>query len=215
MSRDVIFLVVGIFLGAILVFSISQHYRFDGVTGATPDYATEKITMPIEGNSYENLGSLTGLRKFSVKYSDKIIRGGEIYDDSAAEILDRMGVKTVVSITPCEKERQFCEKYGYELIEIPFESSDGPKSSDIDLFLETVRKTDGPVYVHCHGGAHRAGALCLAYRLHEENWEQGMALLEYSKLGGDLLGDKGMVERVIHKCEVESDSNKNNEIKVD
>ena len=202
MVRAIIFLVIGILVGGSVVYIVIDSQETTtavaAVTAATKDYASEKVTLPVDGADYKVLGQLAGLKKFAVAYEDSLIRGGEVYHDDAADVLNQYGIKLIISVTPNDKEREFCQKYGFELLEIPFEKIDGPEQALLENFLYAVDQASGNVYVHCHGGTHRAGALCMAYRIHTQKWDTERALLEYLKLGGDLQTDQGMIKRVMN-----------------
>ena len=202
MVRTILFMVIGILVGGSVVYLVIDNREATpavaAVTAATRDYASEKVTLPLEGKDYKVLGQLAGLKKLAVAYEDSLIRGGEVYHDDAADVLNQYGIKLIISVTPNDKEREFCQKYGFELLELPFEKNDGPKQALIATFLDAVDQASGNVYVHCHGGMHRAGALCMAYRAHTQKWDTERALLEYLKLGGDLQTDQGMIKRVMN-----------------
>ena len=53
-----------------------------------------------------------------------------------------------------------------------------------------------PLYVHCHGGTHRAGVLGVAYRIHKCGWPWEKALLEHGRLGGSLKDDHIMLASI-------------------
>lgn len=106
-------------------------------------------------------------------------------------------MRTVISITPSDREREFCQRHGLALVEIPFDKQSGPSRSDLARFLETVRSGNGPFYVHCVGGTHRGGILGIAYRVHAQDWPRDKALVEYGRLGGDLKTDHAMLEAVM------------------
>lgn len=169
----------------------------NGVSGATPAYAAgDRGPTPPACGEYEVLGVKEGIKSWAIRYDDTLVRGGEFYDDRAAEALREWGVKTVISITPNEKERDFCRRHGFALVEIPFDKTHGPSPADIRLFLDTI-KTGTPVfYVHCIGGTHRGGLLGVAYRLHILRWPYERALVEFGRLGGDLKTAHPLLEAV-------------------
>ncbi|MDP6525748.1 MAG: hypothetical protein QGI24_00780 [Kiritimatiellia bacterium] len=175
----------------------------DAVSGASS--GPGKATMfPPPDNDYELVGVVDGLRLFTVKYDDLIYRGGAPYNAIAARTWKKYGIKTIISITPNDHERKLCLAEGFELVEIEFVKSPGPTQENLDLYLDTVRKGNGPFYVHCHGGTHRGGILGMAYRMHVQNWTFERALVEYGRLGGNLLEDHEMIE-VVKNYKQESD----------
>jgi len=180
-------------LGAPPCFGAWFRSKVDAVSGATHS-AKKKITLPPEGESYDISGVLPGLKNYVVKYDDNVYRGGDILEPSAGKTLRKLGVKTIISITPNEYEREFCREYKFELVEMPFKKDTGVSEEDVNRFLETIRTGEGAFYVHCYGGTHRAGILGAAYRIFILNWPVEKALEEYDVLGGDFETDRPMIE---------------------
>ena len=165
----------------------------DVVSGATIPH--DQIILPPTNSHYRVLGHLGGLNNHVVKYDGNFYRGGEIYiEDLALEALQEHGIKTIVSIAPSERERTLCASNGIALVEIPFEKETGPSAADYEKYFQTLETGEGPFYVHCKGGSHRAGILSAAYRIQFQGWSFDRALIEYGRLGGDLKADHTMLE---------------------
>jgi protein tyrosine/serine phosphatase len=166
----------------------------DGISGAT--HQNEKVILPPENENYRVMGHLQGLMNYVVRYDNSFYRGGEPYaPDLALEAFDEVGIKTIISITPSEEERAFCETYGFKLVEIPFVNP-GPTAKDFETYFQTLEEESGPVFVHCKGGSHRAGIFGAAYRMKVQNWSYEEAIIEYGRLGGDLKNDFAMLEQL-------------------
>lgn len=164
----------------------------DGVSGATIPH--DEIVLPPANDNYQVMGHLEGLNNYVVKYDDSFYRGGQAYEpDLALESLEALGIKTIVSITPCEEERAFCEITGINLIEVPFAGNRGPDRENFETYFQALETCETPVYVHCRGGSHRAGILGAAYRMKFQNWTYEQAMIEYGRLGGDLKKDHAML----------------------
>ena len=180
-------------LSATLFSCTHRSATVDGVSGATVPH--DQIVLPPTNSHYRVLGHLQGLNNHVVKYNDNFYRGGQVYiEDLAGEALHTCGIKTIVSIVPSDAERAFCASNGFSLVEIPFESKVGPTKQDYQLSLQTLETGEGPFYVHCKGGSHRAGILSAAYRIHLQNWSFERAIIEYGRLGGDLKADHTMLQ---------------------
>ena len=124
MARRIILIVTGILMGGFVVYLATNSQTttdVDAVTAATKVYASEKVTLPEESADYKVLGQLAGLKSFAVAYEGSLIRGGEIYDNDAADILNQIGAQLIISVAPSDREREVCQKYGFELLEIPFD----------------------------------------------------------------------------------------------
>lgn len=171
--------------------------KVDTVSAATAAYvAGDRGAPPHEGEGYEVLGVKDGIKAWVIRYDSRLLRGGEFHNESAAKVLKGWNVKTIVSISPNDKERDFCKRHGFELVEIPFDKGKGPASADIKKFLETMATATSPVYLHCIGGVHRGGVMGVAYRVHLLKWPYEKALLEFGRLGGHLKDDHVMLEAV-------------------
>jgi len=163
------------------------------VSGATPQKAAK---LPARGDTYEVLGRIWGLKNFAVKYDEKVYRGGEMISEEGAQNLAAWGIRTVISAVPTDQERLLCRKYNMKLVELPFEKKE-LKPATIDKALAAFKSEKTPFYVHCHGGTHRGGFLCLVYRTAVCGWDLEKAKAEYSALGGDPdNGDKVVIDVV-------------------
>ncbi len=168
----------------------------DAVTEATdanwsPDTTTKAADArwhPGNGNTYDDLGFLDGLKSFTIKYHttryDNMYRGGDLLNTIGAKKLLKLEVTTIVSITPTETERKLAAEHGLRLVELPFEK-DALSNETLAAFDDAVRAANGGVFVHCHDGKHRAGALMAHYRISHEGWPHQMAVAEYDILGGN------------------------------
>jgi len=168
----------------------------DAVTKASPQHSDKKMTLPPAGSDYEIVGIQEGLAGYTIKYDAKLYRGGQMTSAKGLEYLETLGVKTIVTITPTDVERKYVGEAGIKLVEVPFVKADGPSKETMDTFLDAVKTSTGPVYVHCHGGTHRAAILAAVYRMSVQGWDYNRTAVEYGTLGGDLKGDHGMLTRI-------------------
>jgi len=171
-----------ILISLILLLQPACTNKIDSVTGATVQ--SSEVCLPLEKGDYEIIGVMPGLKNFVVKYDGKLYRGGELLSDEALGSLKMLGIKTIISITPTQFEREFAKKNGFTLVEIPFDKNTGPSQSDITLFTKTIKKEFYPFYVHCHGGTYRGGTFGKIYRTKILNWPSEKAEEEFIKLGG-------------------------------
>ncbi|MBT3199883.1 MAG: hypothetical protein HN350_08195 [Phycisphaerales bacterium] len=168
----------------------------DAVSKASPQHSDKKVTLPPTGADYEIVGIKEGLAGYMIKYDDKMYRGGQMTTQEGLDYVKSLGVKTIVTITPTDVERKYVAEAKIKLVEVPFVKTDGPSKEILDTFLEAVKTSDGPVYVHCHGGTHRAAILAAVYRMSVQGWDYDRTVIEYGTLGGDLKGDYGMLTRI-------------------
>jgi len=97
--------------------------------------------------------------------------------------LEKLGVKTVVSLRAFHSDRGLLEETGLKYERITFQTW-APNEDELIRFLNNVSdpgKT--PVLVHCLHGSDRTGAMCAAYRIVIEGWSKEAAIREM-KSGG-------------------------------
>jgi len=193
------FIVLMLLLSVPVFFGCSQLGRShsDAVTSATPKYDKSKpIILPPENESYVVLGKMDGLKNFVVKYDAQLYRGGELYSDTGMKSLESLGIQTIVSIIPNDTERALIKKSSMTLVEIPFDKKSGVTQEGLKRYLDLFSGNQTPVYVHCHGGTHRASVLGVAYRVHKCGWSWERAILEHGYLGGSLKDDQIMLQSI-------------------
>ncbi len=149
-------------------------------------------TLPPSTEEHFVLGRLAGIHNFVVRYSPEFYRGGMPERKSALSALKKLGISTIVTITPDEQERQWAKQKGIQLIELPFDQKTPLTQSQVELFLSVLDQGHGKVYVHCHGGTHRAALLGILYRVYQSGWPSRKAVEEYLELGGST--DSNMVK---------------------
>ena len=181
----------------ICVMSCKNKSNIDAVTGATTkNIKEEKIILPPKSNSYIILGVMPGLNGFVVNYDDNFYRGGELYSEEGIQSLKSLGVDTILSITPSKTERMLAKKYEFRLFEIPFTKDFGLSKAELDKVITILRKENMPIYVHCHGGAHRGGIMGIVHRIYNNDWTLDKALSEYEVLGRSLKDDQKMIHSI-------------------
>ncbi len=186
-----------------LVAGLVPGCRDDSAAPPKPDAVTqatykviENPVLPPDVGEYEVIGTVEGLNNFVVRYDARLIRGGQPLSGKGMKALKKWGVTTILSVSPDDILRKYAQDHDLKLVDLAFDKAGGVPAETLATFLDAVRGGDGPFYLHCIGGTHRAGALGLAYRLHVSEWEQGKALIEFGRLGGDLKGDHAMIESV-------------------
>ena len=77
------------------------------------------------------------------------------------------GVTTVIDLRAEEDlavPMEVLADEGMELVSIPIRDGQAPSAEKVQLFLDTVARSDGAVYVHCGAGVGRTGTMVAAYR---------------------------------------------------
>jgi len=106
---------------------------------------------------------------------------GRDYDDLAA-----MGVKTVIDLQEDgeRNEQQMVEGAGMKFYRIGLSDNSWPSRDKPEQFLKIVNDpANQPVFVHCHGGRHRAGIMTAIYRMTHDAWSAERAYAEMKQYG--------------------------------
>src|ERR1700758_2454885 len=117
-----------------------------------------------------------GIRNFA-KVSDVLWRGNHPSRQGFIN-LERMGIKTVVSLRYFHNDCALLKGTNLKYIRIPASAYD-PREEELVKFLKVVEDPDNwPVFVYCSRGNDRTGYVVAAYRLVIENWGLNDAIAE-------------------------------------
>lgn len=167
----------------------------DAITQSSEDLnRTNASLLPPQDSTYTVYGYVNGLKGYIVQYNKNLYRGGNLLSDSGGLLLKKHGIRTIISITPDDFQKRIARRYALTYIEFPFDYSKLPQSK-LMHFLDIIKNSQGPLFIHCHGGNQRAGNLCAIYRMKVEGWPFERALIEYGKLGGKIREDYVMLEK--------------------
>ena len=109
----------------------------------------------------EKLG-LEGVRNV-YRLSPRIITGGQPEGEAGFAELQKLGVKTIVSVTDATPDDETAKKYGMKYVHVPMDY-EGVSPEQRKKILGAATQTSEPVYIHCNSGRNRgatAAAICL------------------------------------------------------
>lgn len=114
------------------------------------------------------------------KINDNFYRGAQ---PSRRDISDLagLGVKAVIDLQEDGEagERQAVEAAGMRYYRIGMSDNSWPSMEKAEQFLKLVNDpANQPVFIHCHGGRHRAGAMTAIYRITHDKWTADQAFAE-------------------------------------
>jgi uncharacterized protein (TIGR01244 family) len=128
------------------------------------------------------------------KVDEHLYRGAQP-TEAGFKRLRELGVKTVINLRMEEDavrtdEKRIVESLGMTYISIPVEDGNFftrsrtiPDDAIAHFFKVVDDSAQGPVFVHCHRGADRTGALIAFYRIARQGWEAERAFNEAKDIG--------------------------------
>lgn len=87
----------------------------------------------------------------------KVISGGLPDGERGFEVLQKLGVKTVISVDGVMPQVELAHSHGMHYVHIPF-GYDGVPFDKGEAIAKAIKEMPGPIYVHCHHGQHRSAA---------------------------------------------------------
>ncbi|HTI70409.1 MAG TPA: hypothetical protein VMF06_10615 [Candidatus Limnocylindria bacterium] len=105
------------------------------------------VIKPIDAVGLHNVFSI-GERYFS---------GNAPETDEAFATLQKLGIKTLLSVDGSKPDVERAAKFGLHYIHLPFGYGGIPETNVVRL-IKAAQSVEGPIYVHCHHGLHRGPA---------------------------------------------------------
>jgi protein tyrosine phosphatase (PTP) superfamily phosphohydrolase (DUF442 family) len=99
-----------------------------------------------------------------INVSDKLLSGGMPHGEEGFRSLQRLGVKTVISVDGARPDVEVARKFGLRYVHLPIGYDGVPKEQGLRL-AKAVRDLPGLVYLHCHHGKHRSPAAAVVVKL--------------------------------------------------
>jgi protein tyrosine/serine phosphatase len=109
--------------------------------------------------------------------NETFYRGAQPRERDYAD-LAAAGVKAVIDLQQDgeAQEQQLVEAAGMKFYRIGLSDSSWPSPEKTAQFLKIVNDPGNqPVFIHCHGGKHRAGAMTAIYRVTHDGWSADRA----------------------------------------
>ncbi|QOV89261.1 cytochrome c [Humisphaera borealis] len=125
-----------------------------------------------------------------VAYAPNVYSGSVPEGDEGFATLQKMGIKTIVSVDGSEPELDKATQYGLKYIHLPITYAGFDEKRKLEL-ARAVRDLPKPLYMHCHHGKHRsAGALGSA--VVTLGWMSPVDAVERMKVSGTAPDYKGL-----------------------
>jgi protein tyrosine phosphatase (PTP) superfamily phosphohydrolase (DUF442 family) len=122
------------------------------------------------------------------RVSPQVYSGGQPEGPGFAN-LAKCGFRTVVSVDGAKPDLEAARAAGLRYVHIPISYDGVPETAQLAL-AQVLASTDGPWYVHCHHGRHRApaAAVFLAMFASEIDTSEALRLLESAGTNPDYQG---------------------------
>ena len=150
----------------IFVLALAAMLSGCGSPGAPPQNqaSTPPAAEAVKRFAPEKLDDPPGIHNL-VKASPTILSGSEPHGEEGFASLQRLGVKTIVSVDGAKPDLEAAHNHGLRYVHIPIGYDGVPQKAGASL-ARLVRENDGLIYVHCHHGQHRgpaaAAVACIA-----------------------------------------------------
>jgi protein tyrosine/serine phosphatase len=133
------------------------------------------ISLPMFG------ASAPGISNFD-RVDGRVYRGGQPTDEGF-RYLAQIGVKTVIDLqeddSRARAERKTVTAAGMNYVNVPMTGLTPPTDADIVKILALLENpSTGAIFVHCHRGADRTGAVIAAYHIDHDKWDNRRALAD-------------------------------------
>lgn len=142
--------------------------------------------------------SKIGIRNFGC-INETFYRGAQPSKRDYAALASA-GVKTIIDLQNDGEanEEGLVEAAGMKFFRIGMSDSSWPSADKGAQFLKIVNDpANQPVFIHCHGGRHRAGVMTAIYRMSHDGWTADRAYAEMKQYGFDSgIGHGGLKDYV-------------------
>jgi len=119
------------------------------------------------------------------RITEKLYSGSSPDGDLGFRSLQKLGIKTVISVDGARPDVTAAHSYGLRYVHIPFGYAGIPPEQVLRL-AKAVRDLPGPIYIHCHHGMHRGPAAASAIHLClDKSCTVDQALAEMRRAGTD------------------------------
>ncbi len=109
------------------------------------------------------------------RVTENIYSGSHPEGDAGFAALQKIGVKTIVSVDGGKPDVETARKYGLKYVHLPF-GYDGVPTNRVAELAKVTAMFRGPYFVHCHHGLHRGPAAVAIICEASEGWTTNRAV---------------------------------------
>lgn len=144
--------------------------------------------IPVSAASSPEPVAVAGVHN-AFRLSPRLISGSAPKGADAFRALAKLGIKTIVSVDGIKPEVKEAARHGIRYIHLPI-GYNGISDSRAAELAKAVESAEGPVFLHCHHGRHRAPAAAAAVCRALEGWtpDDATAFLKTAGTSPDFAG---------------------------
>ena len=117
-----------------------------------------------------------------LRLSEKLYSGGVPEGELGFQALQRLGIKTVITVDGEKPDLKTARKFGMRYVHLPF-GYDACPVPTANMIAKAVRDLPGPVYMHCHHGKNRSPAGAAMARIALDGITNAEAVQELERAG--------------------------------
>jgi len=129
------------------------------------------------------------------RLSPAIVSGGEPEGEQAFAALERLGVKTILSVDGKVPDAEAAARHGMRYVHVPIQYK-GITADELLKIAKTFREQEGPFYVHCFHGQHRGPAAAAVGRVLLDGAGRDQALAEMRQWCGTSSKYEGLYKSI-------------------
>ncbi len=161
------------------------------VAGTSPDAratAPVSFTSPATTKPFASISDQANLHNAHV-VTAKVISGAQPEGDASFEVLQDLGVKTIISVDGATPDVAKAKKFAMRYVHLPI-GYDGVDPAEGKAIAKAIQELPGPIYVHCHHGKHRSAAAVAVACVYNGQLkpEQAISVLETFGTGANYTG---------------------------
>jgi tyrosine-protein phosphatase SIW14 len=158
------------------------HQRLSRAVSAVTALVLALAVLTVAQTGSDSRLSNIRIKNFG-KVDNNLYRGAQPKRRDYAD-LAALGVKAVIDLQQDGEavEQDDVEAAGMKFFRIGLSDSSWPSPDKAAQFLKLVNDpANQPVFIHCHGGRHRAGTMTAIYRISHDRWSADQAYAEMKR----------------------------------
>jgi protein tyrosine phosphatase (PTP) superfamily phosphohydrolase (DUF442 family) len=151
----------------LLTLSLATSYRARAAEPTSlSNVKRNEVTAPVASK-------VEGIDNF-FQLSDRIYSGSAPEGDTAFAALQKLGVKTLITVDGTKPNIELAHKYGLHYVHLPH-GYNGISTNIQAQLIKAAQTVPGPIFIHCHHGKHRGPTAAAVVCMATEGWSSAKA----------------------------------------